>query len=126
MPRYAFILLFILVLLAPLAARLVVTRGKAAPAVADSPALHLVVISPHNQDIRREFARAFSDWHRETFGQPVEIDFRTPGGTNDVVRLLSTTYAAQRLPDGKLPPETQSALISTLPGAAATSCSIGT
>jgi iron(III) transport system substrate-binding protein len=107
MRRYAFIILFLLVLLAPLAARLMVTRGKAAPASADGPALHLVVISPHNQDIRREFARAFSDWHRDNFGQPVEIDFRTPGGTNDVVRLLSTTYAAQRSPDGKLPPEAQ-------------------
>jgi len=107
MRRYAFIILFLLVLLAPLAARLMVTRGTSAPPAAAGPALHLVVISPHNQDIRREFARAFSDWHRETFGQPVEIDYRTPGGSNDVVRLLTTTYAAQRSPDGKLPPEDQ-------------------
>ena len=106
MRRYAFlILLFLLVLLAPLAARLIVTRGKAASAGSGNAALRLVVISPHNQDIRREFARAFSDWHREKFGQLVEIDYRTPGGSNDVVRLLTTTYAVQRSPDGKLPPQ---------------------
>jgi ABC-type Fe3+ transport system substrate-binding protein len=107
MRRYAFIVLFLLVLLAPLAARLMVTRGKATAAANENAALHLVVITPNNQDIRREFARAFSDWHREEFGQPVEIDYRTPGGSNDVVRLLATTYAAQRLSNGKLPPQDQ-------------------
>src|SRR5207253_538535 len=37
------------------------------------------------------------------YGQAVEIDYRTPGGTNDIKRLLENTYAPYRDKDGKLP-----------------------
>ena len=40
----------------------------------------LVIITPHQEGIRREFAEAFSAWHQKHFGQPVFIDYRNFGG----------------------------------------------
>lgn len=91
MRRYAFILLFLAALAAPFVLRLAVTRGGATRPGAGG-AGRLVVITPHMLDIRREFARAFSDWHSRKYARPVVIDYRIPGGTNDIRRQLETTY----------------------------------
>ena len=91
MRRYTFILLFLVALAAPFVLRLAVTRGGES-AAARRQAARLVVITPHTLDIRREFARAFSDWHAREYGRPVVIDYRVPGGTNDIRRQLETTY----------------------------------
>ena len=48
----------------------------------------VVVISPHNEAIRFEFGRAFSDWHLERYGQPVRVDWRVIGGTSEIMRYL--------------------------------------
>lgn len=74
----------------PFVLRGLVTRDGSARAPGD--AARLVVITPHNQDIRREFARAFYDWHERKYGRPVVIDYRIPGGTNDIRRQLDLTY----------------------------------
>jgi iron(III) transport system substrate-binding protein len=103
MQRYLYIILFFLVLLTPFVLRLAVTRGTAAP-VAGRDARRLVVVTPHNQDIRREFARAFNQWHIEHYGEPVLIDYRVPGGTNDIKRMLENTYRAQLRPDATFSP----------------------
>ena len=50
----------------------------------------LVVITPHNEAIRHEFAAAFSRWHYEKFGQPVKVDWRNIGGTSEIVRYLKS------------------------------------
>jgi ABC-type Fe3+ transport system substrate-binding protein len=52
----------------------------------------LVIVSPHNEAIRYEFATAFSRWHQEKFGQPVKIDWRSIGGTTEIVRYLAAEY----------------------------------
>ena len=91
MKKYGFIVLFLVVLATPFALRLAVTRGGGAGRVGGDAA-RLVVITPHNQDIRREFARAFSDWHARRYGVPMVIDYRIPGGTNDIRRQLEHTY----------------------------------
>ena len=101
MRHYLYIFLFGIVLLAPFVMRQAV-RGDRGPAGGGAGARRLVVITPHNQDIRREFARAFNAWHVARHGEPVEIDYRTPGGTNDIKRQLDDTYRAWRGPDGKL------------------------
>src|SRR5688500_4983625 len=91
MRRFVYIALFIVAVAAPFMLRLAVTRGhRAAAPPKDAP--HLVVITPHTQDIRREFARSFSDWHVRNFGVPVVLDYLTPGGTNDIKRQLEHTY----------------------------------
>src|SRR5688500_10403203 len=91
MKKYGFILLFAVVLGLPFAVRLAVTRGGEGGR-ARGDAARLVVITPHNQDIRREFARAFAEWHRSRYGREVVIDYRIPGGTNDIRRQLEHTY----------------------------------
>ncbi len=63
----------------------------------------MVVITPHNQDIRREFAAAFDRWHVKHYGQPLSLDYRTPGGTNDIERQLKSVFEPYRNAAGKLP-----------------------
>ncbi len=54
----------------------------------------LIVISPHNEAIRHEFARGFSDWHRANYGTPVKIDWRVIGGTSEIARYLASEFTA--------------------------------
>jgi ABC-type Fe3+ transport system substrate-binding protein len=54
----------------------------------------LIIITPHWEGIKREFERAFSDWHRQHFGTPVTIDWRDVGGTGDLLRYVDSRYAA--------------------------------
>lgn len=102
MRRYAFIILFVLVLVAPLVARLAIVPSQFRSSMGASGA-RLVVITPHNQDIRREFAGAFDRWHMEHYGQSVSLDYRTPGGTNDIERQLKSVFEPYRDAAGKLP-----------------------
>lgn len=48
----------------------------------------LIIISPHNEAIRYEFARAFNRWHLQHHGAPVKIDWRVIGGTSEIGRYL--------------------------------------
>jgi ABC-type Fe3+ transport system substrate-binding protein len=75
----------------------------------DGPAevLELRIVTPHNQDIRRVFEPAFSDWHREHYGRSVAITYLSPGGTNDIGRYLRDLYGTYRDGAGKLLPEEQ-------------------
>ncbi len=57
-------------------------------------ALQLVAISPHNEAIRYEFERGFSDWHQARYGRPVTIDWRALGGTSEIVRYYESEYTA--------------------------------
>ena len=54
----------------------------------------LIAISPHNEAIRTEFAAAFSQWHAREYGVPVRIDWRSIGGTSEIMRYLESEYAA--------------------------------
>ena len=98
MNRYGFVILFLVVLAAPFLLRPAMTlhsepvsRGR------------LVVVTPHNQDIRNEYGAAFADWHQKRYGERIDIDFRVVGGTNDIKRLLENTYGRYADKDGKLP-----------------------
>lgn len=79
------------------------------PEAAREPAgaARVVIISPHNEQIRYEFARGFDLWHRREFGQPAVIDWRQPGGTAEIRKLLLSQYTdavkgGRILPDGSL------------------------
>ena len=54
----------------------------------------LVVVTPHNQTIRRAFSEAFGRYVKERRGKNVYIDWRVPGGTAEVRRLLDSEFAA--------------------------------
>ncbi|MCA9279499.1 MAG: extracellular solute-binding protein [Phycisphaeraceae bacterium] len=54
----------------------------------------LIILTPHVQQIREEFARAFDQWHQAKYGTRVRIDWRIPGGTSEIRRLLEAKYGA--------------------------------
>ena len=61
----------------------------------DNPdADQLVIISPHNETIRSEFEIAFGAYYQRKFGREVDIDWRTPGGTSEIVRYIKSEYTA--------------------------------
>lgn len=63
--------------------------------VTDDPkAEQLVIVSPHNEAIRWEFENAFRNHCRELHGRRVNIDWRTPGGTSEIVLFLRSSYVA--------------------------------
>ncbi len=65
---------------------------RPASEAAQEGAERLVIITPHNQQIRWEFERGFSEWHEERYGSPVEIDYRRPGGTSEIRKQLIAIY----------------------------------
>jgi ABC-type Fe3+ transport system substrate-binding protein len=54
----------------------------------------LVVVTPHNEAFRQEFARGFSQWHQVKYGRPARVDWRVIGGTTEIMRYLASEYAA--------------------------------
>lgn len=54
----------------------------------------LVIISPHNEAIRREFDAGFRRWYRRQTGRNVFIDWRVIGGTSEIARYLEGAYSA--------------------------------
>jgi ABC-type Fe3+ transport system substrate-binding protein len=54
----------------------------------------VVIITPHNEAIRYEYARGFATWYRARTGRTVAIDWRVVGGTSDIARFLEGEYTA--------------------------------
>ena len=54
----------------------------------------LVIITPHNEAIRTEFARGFQPWYRARTGRTVLVEWRVVGGTSDITRFLEAEYVA--------------------------------
>ena len=52
----------------------------------------LVVVTPHNEAIRQEFADGFSAWHERNYGRPARVDWRNIGGTTEIMRYLASEY----------------------------------
>jgi ABC-type Fe3+ transport system substrate-binding protein len=52
----------------------------------------VVIITPHNEAIRYEYARGFGEWYRAKTGRTVAIDWRMVGGTSDIARFLEGEY----------------------------------
>jgi iron(III) transport system substrate-binding protein len=60
-------------------------------------ARQVVVISPHNEQIRREIGDRFEQWHLKRHGEPVRVVWSTPGGTSEIRKmLLAATEASLR------------------------------
>lgn len=56
-------------------------------------AADLVVISPHNEAIRREFGEAFSKWMQATRGQSAGIEWRDVGGSSEALRFVQSEFS---------------------------------
>lgn len=53
----------------------------------------LVILSPHNERVRREIGRAFAeDWQART-GETVYLDWRLPGGASEIALFLKSEFA---------------------------------
>lgn len=84
-------LLIILALVATVALPFVLRPSRVAVQQADD---RLVVITPHNEAIRFEYAAGFGRWYRERTGRTVTIDWRVIGGTSEIARFLDGEYVA--------------------------------
>ncbi|MCH2140678.1 MAG: extracellular solute-binding protein [Phycisphaerales bacterium] len=62
----------------------------------------LVVMTPHNEQIRYEFGRAFKSWHQRTYGELVDVIWEVPGGTSEIRRMLQSQWNAA-LEQGRQP-----------------------
>jgi ABC-type Fe3+ transport system substrate-binding protein len=60
----------------------------------------VVIVSPHNEAIRFEFAQAFSKWHAAHYQrpdgtpQPAKVDWRSIGGTTEISRYLQAAFTS--------------------------------
>lgn len=54
----------------------------------------LVIVSPHSEAIKYEFALAFRRHYLRTTGRDVEFDWRDLGGTNDITRYINDRFTA--------------------------------
>jgi ABC-type Fe3+ transport system substrate-binding protein len=52
----------------------------------------LIIITPHNEATRYEFARAFREAHFAKTGRHVFVDWRTTGGTSEIARYVAAQY----------------------------------
>lgn len=59
-----------------------------------SPDDTLIVVTPHVEQIRLEFGAGFARWHKRHFGRPAAIDWRTPGGTSEIIKQLEAQFDA--------------------------------
>ncbi len=54
----------------------------------------IVILTPHAESIKHEFERAFQRYYEKQYGAPIAIDWRSPGGTADIVRYINDRYEA--------------------------------
>jgi len=57
-------------------------------------ARRLIIVTPHNEQIRYEFARAFNAWHKKHHGEAVNVIYNVPGGTSEIRRMLQAQFEA--------------------------------
>lgn len=87
--RILILLAFLVILGVPLGVKL--THKDIEP---PTNARKLVVVTPHVPQIRREFGEAFAAWHQREFHEPAFIDWRSPGGTTEIIKILAAQYTA--------------------------------
>lgn len=89
MRRYGLLILFLIVLITPFALKLAIGVEPAHTRSRD--AKRVVIITPHVESIRREFADAFERYHLEKFGESVVVDYRLFGGGSEILRYFQSS-----------------------------------
>lgn len=69
-----------------------VFREKKNSLVPISDAETIVILTPHNEAIRQEYALAFKRWYKKKTGKEVNVDWRYQGGGRDATRYLESMY----------------------------------
>ncbi len=54
----------------------------------------LVIITPHNEALRYEYAHGFGQWYLARTGKTIAIDWRVIGGTSEITRFLESEYVS--------------------------------
>lgn len=91
MTRY----LFVLLAMAAVIAAPMILRPAASVRTEDyAKGDRLVIITPHVETLRYEIEHGFSRWMQEKHGRRVVIDWRVPGGTSDIVKVVTSEYTA--------------------------------
>ncbi|HMJ64753.1 MAG TPA: extracellular solute-binding protein [Candidatus Binatia bacterium] len=78
--------------------RLLICAGFLLGHQAGVAAARVIVITPHVDAIRHEFANGFAAWHSEKFHEPAEVEWRVLGGTSDALRFVLSEFS--RKPEG--------------------------
>ncbi|MDR2807063.1 MAG: extracellular solute-binding protein [Puniceicoccales bacterium] len=52
----------------------------------------IVIITSHNEALRSEYGRGFTEWYRHKTGKTVIVDWRHPGGGRDVARYVDSLF----------------------------------
>ena len=84
----------ILLLLVAVVAAPILLRRNTELAAAGEGQDRLVIITPHNETIRSEFGEAFARHWKDKTGRTLNIDWRIPGGTSDIRRVLDSSFKA--------------------------------
>jgi iron(III) transport system substrate-binding protein len=67
-------------------------------AVSDRDDDRVIILTPHNEAIRMEFARGFDQWHQQHYGTSAGVDWRDLGGSSDALRFVQSEFAKK--PEG--------------------------
>lgn len=87
-------LLPVLILLAVIVAAPLLLRRDTEVAMSDRDADRLVILTPHNESIRREFGEAFAAHWKAKSGRPLFIDWRSPPGGGKILRVLDSAFSS--------------------------------
>jgi ABC-type Fe3+ transport system substrate-binding protein len=96
--RLLLLVSFFIVIFLPFILRPAKQHENISKEAADRPAKQLVIISPHWEGTKREFAKAFSDWTSKRFGHRTDIQWLDIGGTSDAARYVRSQF--NKTPDG--------------------------
>jgi len=91
--KAAILLCFAVLIGIPLLVRPAAPEG-ASDGAGGSDGKQLIIVTPHNEQIRYEFKRAFEAWHRRVHGTQVTVIYNVPGGTSEIRKLLESQYKA--------------------------------
>lgn len=103
MARIAFILFLLVAIIATplLLQKEEITR----PSPEEVPTL--VIITPHSTSIRKEFELAFRKWHQAHYGSDIYFDWRVPGGTSEIAKLVNSAFQQAETLNAQKPEQDQ-------------------
>ncbi len=101
LPRITIIALLLLVIGVPFVLRPDSTTPTARADGANKESLRLVIITPHNEQIRHEMARGYNLYRAAQNLPPIEFDWRSSGGTTDLMRQVFSEFTS-KIADGKI------------------------
>ncbi len=55
----------------------------------------LVIITAHNESVKRAMEEGFKNYYRNKTGKEIVFDYRSPGGTSDIMRYLADRYETE-------------------------------